>query len=180
MLISNPYKRAKYLKQHNIFFEIGNNCSIMNRIIPLYSKLIKLGNNVHLASNVNFITHDVAHAMLNNLDFDNKQTRDTPIFEEKIGCIEIKNNVFVGANCSILYNVQIGNNVIIGSGSVVTKDIPDNSIVAGIPAKVIGNFGDFVHKRIKTNYPKELKPINQIISNELVEFCWNDFYKQRR
>ena len=47
----------------------------------------------------------------------------------------------------LLYDVTIGNNVIIGAGSVVTKDIPDGSVAVGVPCKVIGRFEDFVKKR---------------------------------
>lgn len=49
----------------------------------------------------------------------------------------IGNNVTLGANVVIIGNVKIGDNVIIGAGSVVVKDIPDNSVVAGNPARVI-------------------------------------------
>lgn len=49
----------------------------------------------------------------------------------------IGNNVDFGANVVCIGNVHIGNNVIIGAGSVVVKDIPDNAIVAGNPARVI-------------------------------------------
>lgn len=50
----------------------------------------------------------------------------------------IGDNVICGANVNIIGGVHIGNNVIIGAGSVVVKDIPNNSIVAGNPAKIIG------------------------------------------
>ena len=49
----------------------------------------------------------------------------------------IGNNVTLGANVVIIGDVKIGNNVIIGAGSVIVKDIPDNSVVAGNPAKII-------------------------------------------
>lgn len=49
----------------------------------------------------------------------------------------IGNNVKLGANVIIIGDVHIGNNVIVGAGSVVVKDVPDNSIVAGNPAKII-------------------------------------------
>ena len=51
--------------------------------------------------------------------------------------ITVGNDVWIGGNCTILPGVTIGNNVIIVAGAVVTKDIPDNCIAAGVPAKVI-------------------------------------------
>ena len=51
--------------------------------------------------------------------------------------ITVGNDVWIGGNCTILPGVTIGNNVIIAAGAVVTKDIPDNCIAAGVPAKVI-------------------------------------------
>lgn len=50
----------------------------------------------------------------------------------------IGNNVSFGVGCKVLGDITIGNNVIIGANAVVIHDVPDNSIVAGIPAKVIG------------------------------------------
>lgn len=51
--------------------------------------------------------------------------------------VNIGNDVWIGGNCVILPGINIGNNVIIAAGSVVTKDVPDNTLVAGIPAKKI-------------------------------------------
>lgn len=53
------------------------------------------------------------------------------------GVPTIGNNVTLGANVSIIGKVTIGNNCTIGAGSVVTKDIPDNCIAAGVPAKIL-------------------------------------------
>lgn len=50
---------------------------------------------------------------------------------------QIGDNCYIGLNCFISGNIKIGNNVTIGANSVVTKDIPDNAIVAGCPAKVL-------------------------------------------
>ena len=49
----------------------------------------------------------------------------------------IKNDVWIGANSVIMPNITIGNGAIIGAGAVVTKDVPDYAIVAGVPAKII-------------------------------------------
>lgn len=51
----------------------------------------------------------------------------------------IGNDVYIGAGAKVIGKVVIGNNVIIGANSVVTKDVPDNSVVAGVPAKIIRN-----------------------------------------
>ena len=90
---------------------------VMFRKVPLYPQLISLGNNVRIASNVHFITHDVIHTMLNNMQSDYK-------FSEHVGCIAIQDNVFIGSNAAILSNVTIGANTIIGTGSLVNKSIP--------------------------------------------------------
>ena len=53
------------------------------------------------------------------------------------GEITIGDNVWIGDKATILSGVRIGNNVIVGANAVVTRDIPDNCVVAGIPAKII-------------------------------------------
>ena len=64
-------KRTAYLKKHKIFASIGENCSLMDRNVPLYANLIRIGNNVHLASNVHFVVHDITHVMLNRITSNN-------------------------------------------------------------------------------------------------------------
>lgn len=51
--------------------------------------------------------------------------------------VHIKKNVWIGVNVTILPGVTVGENSVIGAGAVVTKDVPDNTVVAGNPAKVI-------------------------------------------
>ncbi len=85
----------------------------------------------------------------------------------------------MGSGTHILYDTKIGSNVIIGTCSVVTKDIPDNSVVAGVPARVIGSFDDYVEKMLKAEkYPEELKPKGQMVSNELAKLLWERFEKR--
>lgn len=172
LLIKSPMKRVEYLKKHDIFHHIGNRVMITSRKIPLYSKLISIGNNVWIASGVEFITHDVTHYMLNGMNLNKK-------FQEKIGCIEIGDNVFIGSGVKILYDVKIGSNVIIAAGSIITKDIPDNSVVAGIPGKVLSSLEEYLKKRDKV-YLKNLPDnISQVVSNACEEEVWNDFNLRR-
>ena len=53
------------------------------------------------------------------------------------GNCKIGKFTFIGTNCTILPNIQIGSNVVIAAGSVVTKDVLANSIIGGVPAKLI-------------------------------------------
>lgn len=59
----------------------------------------------------------------------------------KAGVPQIGNNVFIGPNACLFGNVKVGNNVAIGANSVVLSDVPDNSVVAGIPARVVSDKG---------------------------------------
>ncbi|GAB1462913.1 acyltransferase [Pedobacter sp.] len=67
----------------------------------------------------------------------NTGTHDVNTLEAKSESIKIGKNVWCGVNVTILSGVTIGNNCVIGAGAVVTKNIPDNSVAVGIPAKVI-------------------------------------------
>ena len=58
--------------------------------------------------------------------------------------IKIGNNVWIGSNATILQGITIGDGAIIGANSVVKKDVPENTIAAGVPAKTI--------RKIETNY----------------------------
>lgn len=105
-LMLSSKDRVRYLKKNNIFGAIGKNVLIMDRKIPLYARLIRLHDNVRIASNVTFVTHDVTHTMLNFKCGENR-------FPEAVGCIEIMDNVFIGTNVTILSNVRIGPNAIL-------------------------------------------------------------------
>jgi len=85
------------------------------------------------------ITHQ-AYVHIDNLTSIGKNCSVLPMVlfgKNKPGRIEVGDNVTFGCGVTVLAPCKIGNNVFIGAGSVVNKDIPDNSIVAGVPAKVI-------------------------------------------
>lgn len=169
--------RAKWAGEHKVYGAMGENVAIMDRKVPLYAKMIRFHNNIQVASNVSFITHDVLHVIINRRK--NARGEKSEFLQEYLGCIEVMDNVFIGSRTVILGNVRIGPDAVIAAGSVVTCDVPPNSIVGGVPAKVIGEFDALVEKRKQHVYPVELRPRNQEVNDELVEYMWNRFIKDR-
>lgn len=64
----------------------------------------------------------------------------------------IGNNVYISAGARVLGGIKVGNNVIIGANAVVTKDVDDNTIVAGVPAKVIRHVDEDIYDLLKNIY----------------------------
>ena len=142
-LILDSKKRTKYIIKHNIFGQVRDNFFFQPRIIPSDPKFVKFHNNVTVTSNVTFVTHDVFHDGLNRLGKGN--------FKYLCKEIEVFDNVFIGCNTTILPGVKIGPNAVIAAGSVVTKDVKENTVVAGNPAKVIETFDEYLEKRKRDN-----------------------------
>ncbi len=114
--------------------KVGHNCRIYIYSFGGEPFLISLGDNVTITSGVRIITHDGSTGLVRN-KLGQRYQRYAPV---KIG-----SNVFVGVNSVILPGVTIGSNVVIAAGSVVTRDIPDNYVVGGSPAKLITGFNEF-------------------------------------
>ena len=123
--------------------KIGVNCKDWSSL-HIYGRIkwstepwiISLGKNVHITDGVKFLTHDGG----------------TLLFRDRIPDLEITkpiavgDNVYIGNNVILLPGVTIGSNVIIGAGAVVTKSIPDNSVAAGVPARVIKTTDEYLKK----------------------------------
>lgn len=101
--------------------------------------MIEIGDDVNITRGVTILTHGFDWAVLKGAYGD---------VLGSCGKVTIGNNVFIGMNTTILKGVTIGSNVIIGAGSLVNKDIPDNCIVAGNPARVIMSLNEYYEKRL--------------------------------
>lgn len=143
----NKILRYLYLRIYQVLFggvafaryigvSVGDNCRIYTTKFGTEPFLISIGSNVTLTSGVTFITHDGSGCL-----FEDEKGRRYNYSHIKIG-----NNVFVGLNSIIMPGVLIEDNVIIAAGSVVTKSIQMNTIVGGVPAKIIGDVGTFRNK----------------------------------
>ena len=120
--------------------------------------LIEIGDNVTLAPRVQILAHDASTKFALNYT--------------KIGRVNIGNNVFIGANTTILPNVQIGDNVIIGANSLVCKNLESNKVYAGNPAREICTYDDYIKKNSEKMkkvpiYSSEYTLRNKKITNEM-------------
>lgn len=134
--------------------KIGKNCLLNSISFSTEPYLIEIGDHVAIADGTDFITHDGGiwcfRAGLGPADI--------------FGLIKIGNNVFFGNNCTILPNTSIGNNCIVGAGSVVRGKFPDNSVIVGNPAKVVTRIG--VQEFLYLQNPHMLKTQNLTASKK--------------
>lgn len=138
-LIRDGNKKAKFLREKRIFKKMGTKCYYHSNYLPAEPFLVSIGDNVAIAAGVRMITHSIQHIVFNNED-------DCKDYRTEFGPIDIGNNVFIGADSIIMFGTSIGNNVIVAAGAVVTKDVPDNSVVAGVPGRVIGTYEEVKKK----------------------------------
>ena len=141
--IRNLYKHQVYRKLHPL--EYAKKCGVnIKGELYIYGTvnwgtepwIITVGNNVHITNGVNFITHDGGTLLFR------KEIPDLEITKP----IVVGNNVYFGNDVTILPGVTIGNDVVIGTRAVVTKDIPDNSVIGGVPARIIKTTDEYLEK----------------------------------
>lgn len=121
---------------------IGDNCIFRSpgttRIDIMRPSLVSIGEGVDMNVNFTIMAHDFGHRVF------------VPLFGEFLsssGEVKIGNNIYFGMNVTVLKGVTIGDNCIIGAGSVVSKSIPANSVAAGVPCKVICTIEEYYEKR---------------------------------
>lgn len=126
---------VKYAKKIGVIFSSG--LHIYGRVEwSTEPWIITLGENVYITDGVKFVTHDGATLLFRDRIPDLELTKP----------IKVGSNVYFGNNAVILPGVTIGSNVIIGAGAVVTKDIPDNSVAVGVPARVVKTADEYLEK----------------------------------
>lgn len=109
--------------------KIGKRCFLGYRLCILAGADVTLGDDVLMASDITLCSHN--HGM--------DPETSIPYMSQKLTCkpIQIGDNCWIGDKVVVVAGVSIGKGAVIGAGSVVTKSVPDYSIAAGIPARVI-------------------------------------------
>lgn len=128
----------------NVFFQSPQTaCVDVTR--PL---LVEIGDNCTILENFLLLTHDNITKAFGNIYHE---------FLSSSGAVTIGNNVYFARNCTVLKGVTIGDNCIFGFGSVVTRDIPANSVAVGTPAKVIYTIEEYYRIRQKKSYEEAIQ-----------------------
>lgn len=152
------YNSIDFLRSRGV--QIGENVHLINTTIDWsHGFLVSIGNRVTLTG-VKILTHD--------------GSTQIPFGVSRVGKVTIGDEVFAGHGTIILPNVRIGSRVVIGAGSVVTRDIPDNSVAAGNPARVIGTYDDFLKKH---SAQMETRPVYHTLWSEKT---WEEKETMRR
>lgn len=120
--------------------------------------LITLEDEVRISGGVKFFTHDGATWAFR----DQKEYRDVV----KFGTISVGERTFIGNGAIIMPGVKIGKRCVVGAGAVVTHDIPDESVVAGVPARVISNIWEYAEKCKK--------------EWEMINYDMNEYYMDKK
>ena len=131
LMLNNDYF-TEYLRKQGV--KIGEHSTVL---YPSYVDgrlpyLVEIGNNVIVSLNVTILTHDASTAYAGD--------------QVKVGRVIIHDHCFIGANSTILCNVKIGPDSIVGAGSVVSRDIPPNTVYAGNPARFVCKTPEFIEK----------------------------------
>jgi maltose O-acetyltransferase len=128
-------KRERYLN-HLVKngLRLGKNIDIVETFFfdPSHCYLISIGDNCTICPGVRLIAHDASTKMF--------------LGYTKLGRIEIRENCFIGDSSIVLPSVTIGPNAIVGAGSVVTRNVLPNTVVAGNPAKMISPLDEYLYK----------------------------------
>ncbi len=123
---------AGYLRRHGGLHAVGERCSIQANVVFTDPAYVRIGHNVHL-SGCTIFGHDGVVNMLAGLG-------DRLV--DKVGPVTIGNDVFIGHQAVLMPGVRVGNFCVVAAGAVVTADVPDGSVVGGVPARVIGRTRD--------------------------------------
>ena len=146
----------RYLRKQHV--QIGKKCIFRDPksacIDMQRPELISIGNNVDMNRNFTIMAHDWSSLVFRSKFND---------FVNSTGKVTIGNNVYFGTNVTVLKGVSIGDNCVIGAGSLITKSIPANSVAVGSPCRVIFSIEDYYKKRKEIALEEAVERVNCFI-----------------
>lgn len=148
---------------------IGEGCSFLCGVSNLGTEpwLIQIGDRVTLTKGVVLLTHDGSSRLFRD------RIPGSSRYGNRFGTVVIHDECFIGVNSIILPDVSIGPNSIVGAGSVVNKDVPPNTVVAGVPAKPICSLEEYIEHYKEKMLSIEAQDRNSLRA-ELTRKLWGE------
>lgn len=171
--ISSRKRFRRYLEKKGV--KMGKNVYFKNRktvdIDLTRPLLIEIGNNVYFNRDFTLLTHDAVSRVF--------RLKYNDFFPHSYGKVKIGNNVSFARKVTVLKGVTIGDNVFIGHGSIVAKDIPSNCIAVGRPAKPVCSLDEYLERTQKKYTDAIIEYYNIIKEREnripTVDDFWDEF-----
>lgn len=140
---THSYEESQSLLDE-LFEQKNENLTIMPPFNVDFGPQVNLGKNIYINKNVNMVSLGGVNiednvligpkAIIISINHDQNEKNRRNLIPKSV---HLKKNSWIGAGAIVLPGITIGKNSIVGAGSVVTKDVPDNAVVVGNPAKVI-------------------------------------------
>ncbi|MGE5137880.1 MAG: acyltransferase [Rudaea sp.] len=159
--------KVGYLRRLGV--RIGEDCEILTGASNLGTEpwLVQIENRVTITQGVVFLTHDGANRLFRH------RVPGSSKWGNRFGAIRVRCNSFIGANSILMPGVSIGPNSIVGVGSVVNKDVPADTVVAGVPARPICTLDEYIDR-----YGSKMIPIQaetrMDLRRELTRRFWGE------
>jgi len=159
--------KVRYLRMAGV--RIGEGCDLLNAVECYEAEpwLIEIGNRVTVTSGVGFVTHDGSSRLFRG------QLPGSSPWGNRFAPIIIRDNCFIGVDSTLMPGVTIGPNSIVGVRSLVTKDVPPGTVVAGIPARVVCTLEEYIEKYKQKMLPIEAKNREEL-RKELTRRFWGE------
>lgn len=133
----SPDEWSEYHRRWGGFRHFGRHSKLTPGAIVSDPPLTWIGDNVVLSA-CSIVCHDGSATVM---------ARAYDVVLDAVGPVVILDNVFIGVGAIVLPNVRIGPNAIVAAGAVVTEDVPEDAVVAGVPAHVVGSVSELVRRR---------------------------------
>lgn len=135
--LADDQRRADFFRAEGA--KIGRGCRILTTNLGSEPYLISIGDETLVAPDVVFVTHDAGTWVFRK---EHPKAR-------RLGRVTVGSRCFIGTRAILLPGVKVGDRSIVAAGAVVSRDVPPGTVVAGVPARVLGTTEDYMRRTLE-------------------------------